>query len=425
MTQIKLIGRNLQASSIRYGLILLLSAVLFAIMAVSWIAVRSSLRGIAAIRQSYAGTAVVTCYEVDAAGASIGKTGDMTPEDWARLEENPYVAQVEVTGCFFCTNQDQSTLTCNGGSFIRGWRFFLIGYNDEADTPFRDLDPAAVLEGRIYESDTECVVSDLTAEQYGLKIGDVIEFTYIQAGTQESYTLVGIVDHNVLESRFCDPELFQNVFYTTMAGAEPFSKARGEERVLITSQLDPEAPPIYTGYNGLVKLKSYKYFSAFSQEVREMKKVENGRDYRFTATYARSGIEEMREPLLAMSQRFSRLGMLALLLFVGVSFTTAVVGLRARRQQFGTLRAMGMPRRQIALEYGAEQAVVYLGGVLLGCALAALAMALRPEALPALDAAALGSMAEAAAGSLVLLALLVAVALIGVLRFRPMKLLRS
>lgn len=426
MTEFGLILRNLRGSRGRYGLVLLLSGLLFSVIAVSWCMICAAERSIAALRQTYGGTAVVECYRCSVDGEPLGKYGFMKPEDWARLAELPHAVRVELTGCFFYTDQAESVTTLNGGNFIRGWDFCLVGYNPEADTPFRDLNPAAVLEGRTYAADTECVVSDLTAAQYGLKLGDTVEFTHIQTEAQGRYTLVGIVDHNVLEPRFCDPGLFQNVFYTTMTGAEPFAEAIGETRSQFFSQAAPESPPIQTGYNGFVELDSYENFSAFAGEVANLQREEHGNYYRFYARYAGDyAFDEIANPLMAAAQRFSRLGMLALLLFVGVSFTTAVVGLRARRQQFGTLRAMGMPRRQIALAYGAEQAVVYLGGVLLGCALAALAMALRPEALPALDAAALGSMAEAAAGSLVLLALLMAVALIGVLRFRPMKLLRS
>ncbi len=426
MTEFGLILRNLRGSRGRYGLVLLLSALLFSVVAVSWCTIRAAERGLSALRQTYGGRAIVDCYETDASGSSLGINSGVTPEDLKQLEKLPHVAHVELTGCFFYTDRDCSMITLNGGDFIRGWNFCLVGYNPEADTPFRNLDPAAVLEGRVYGSNTECVVSELTAEQYGLKLGDVLEITHIRTESQARYTLVGIVDHNALEPRFYDPALLQNVFYTSMEGAEPFAEAREDVSVEFYSDAAPESPPVFTGYNNLVELDSYQNFNAFAREVQKLRREENGHYYRFYASYVRvDAFDEIANPLMAAAQRFSRLGMLALLLFVGVSFTTAVVGLRARRQQFGTLRAMGMPRRQIALEYGAEQAVVYLGGVLLGCALAALAMALRPEALPALDAAALGSMAEAAAGSLVLLALLMAVALIGVLRFRPMKLLRS
>lgn len=410
----KFTWKNIRNSRGRYLILIAVSACLIAALLVASGALTATLQREAELRLEYGATARVSLTTRNASGDDLYAL--LSEADYRALEDDPYVTNVQIKSFLYCANQDDTALELNGNpGSLRGWNSFIIGYNMAEPNVFTDCTEADFKAGRCFSDGTECVVSDVTAALNALQVGDVLRFVHTPTGAALEMTIVGIVSSVKMESRFSDSPAQEAYIFTDMAG--PAAAFGQLHRQGITFNLDG-TEPFSDGYDVVVSLDSPEHFHDYQRKMLDETTVIDGQEYYYYAGYYTGGYWALYSALQPIAQRSSLLGSLVAVLFAALTLTAAVINLRARKQQFGILLSMGMPRREILRTYGLEQVLVFLAGVLLGALLGLLA---APALGVSISAKAFGAVWYCFGILAVALVVMVCV----ILRFRPIKLLRN
>lgn len=428
MSIAKLTWRNLCGIKGRYLILILVSACLFAALLAANGATENVRRQIGALNLEYGGSACLSlAAENPERSSSLYPTIDY--DTYLALGDEPYVDDVQVEGFFYFGSKEDTKLYRTGGDAsgkqtdlyefsLSGWYSYIIGYNMDEANVLTECSTEDFTEGRCFENKTECVVSDADAYRNGLNVGDKLRFVHSATGAQLELTIVGIVRSSALEARFTDVKTQEVYVYTDMEGvAGAFGDLYFENIVN-----DSEGQPYHAGYNAVVRLDSAEHFSDFSENMLQKSVVIDGESYRLCASHAKGGYQELYNALTSVSSRTFPLAMLFALLFTAVTLAAGIINLRARRQQFGVLLSMGMPRREIIASYALEQLIVFLAGLLGGIILGSAVLLLL--GLPVSVGGSFGA-AASALYALAVLAIALAAALSFVLRLRPAKLLHG
>lgn len=410
----KFTWKNIRNARGRYLILIAVSACLIAALLVASAALTATLQREAELQLEYGATARVSLTTRNASGDDLYAL--LSEADYRALEDDPYVTNVQIKSFLYCANKDDTALELNGNpGSLRGWNSFIIGYNMAEPNVFTDCTEADFKAGRCFSDGTECVVSDVTAALNALQVGDVLRFVHTPTGAALEMTIVGIVSSVKMESRFSDSPAQEAYIFTDMAG--PAAAFGQLHRQGITFNLDG-TEPFSDGYDVVVSLDSPEHFHDYQRKMLDETTVIDGQEYYYYAGYYTGGYWALYSALQPIAQRSSLLGSLVAVLFAALTLTAAVINLRARKQQFGILLSMGMPRREILRTYGLEQVLVFLAGVLLGALLGLLA---APALGVSISAKAFGAVWYCFGILAVALVVMVCV----ILRFRPIKLLRN
>lgn len=410
----KFTWKNIRNARGRYLILIAVSACLIAALLVASGALTATLQRQAELQLEYGATARVRLTTRNASGDDLYTL--LSEADYRALEDDPYVTNVQIKSFLYCANQDDTALELNGNpGSLRGWYSFIIGYNMAEPNVFTDCTEADFKAGRCFSDGTECVVSDVTAALNALQVGDVLRFVHTPTGAALEMTIVGIVSSVKTESRFSNSPAQEAYIFTDMAG--PAAAFGQLHRQSITFNSDG-TEPFSDGYDVVVSLDSPEHFHDYQLKMRDETTVIDGQEYRYSVDYYTGGYWALYSALLPIAQRSSLLGLLVAVLFAALTLTAAVINLRARKQQFGILLSMGMPRREILRTFCLEQVLVFLAGVLLGALLGLLA---APALGVSISAKAFGAVWYCFGILAVALVVMVCV----ILRFRPIKLLRN
>lgn len=410
----KFTWKNIRNARGRYLILIAVSACLIAALLAASAALTATLQREAELQLEYGATARVSLTTRNASGDDLYAL--LSEADYRALEDDPYVTNVQIKSFLYCANKDDTALELNGNpGSLRGWNSFIIGYNMAEPNVFTDCTEADFKAGRCFSDGTECVVSDVTAALNALQVGDVLRFVHTPTGAALEMTIVGIVSSVKMESRFSDSPAQEAYIFTDMAG--PAAAFGQLHRQGITFNLDG-TEPFSDGYDVVVSLDSPEHFHDYQRKMLDETTVIDGQEYYYYAGYYTGGYWALYSALQPIAQRSSLLGSLVAVLFAALTLTAAVINLRARKQQFGILLSMGMPRREILRTYGLEQVLVFLAGVLLGALLGLLA---APALGVSISAKAFGAVWYCFGILAVALVVMVCV----ILRFRPIKLLRN
>lgn len=410
----KFTWKNIRNARGRYLILIAVSACLIAALLVASAALTATLQREAELQLEYGATARVSLTTRNASGDDLYAL--LSEADYRALEDDPYVTNVQIKSFLYCANKDDTALELNGNpGSLRGWNSFIIGYNMAEPNVFTDCTEADFKAGRCFSDGTECVVSDVTAALNALQVGDVLRFVHTPTGAALEMTIVGIVSSVKMESRFSDSPAQEAYIFTDMAG--PAAAFGQLHRQGITFNSDG-TEPFSDGYDVVVSLDSPEHFHDYQRKMLDETTVIDGQEYRYLVDYYTGGYWALYSALQPIAQRSSLLGSLVAVLFAALTLTAAVINLRARKQQFGILLSMGMPRREILRTYCLEQVLVFLAGVLLGALLGLLA---APALGVSISAKAFGAVWYCFGILAVALVVMVCV----ILRFRPIKLLRN
>lgn len=340
----------------------------------------------------------------------------LSEADYRALADDPYVTQVQIKSFLYCANMGDTALERNGSpSSLRNWYSFIIGYNMAEPNVFTNCTQADFKAGHCFSDGTECVVSDVTAALNALQVGDVLRFVHTPTGAALEMTVVGIVSSAKMESRYADSPAQEAYIFTDMSGpAAAFGKLHRQSM----NFNDDGAEPFSDGYDVVVSLDSPEHFSDYQAKMLNETIVIDWQPYRYNVNYYTGGYWELFHPLQSIALRSSLIELLVAVLFAALMLTAAVINLRARKQQFGILLSMGMPRHEILLSYCLEQVLVFLASVLLG---ALLGLLVAPALGISIPAKAFGAVWYCFG----ILAVALAVMVCTILRFRPIKLLRN
>ncbi len=425
MSMMKLVWKNILFTKVRYVIVIIITALVLSLVIFFLCAYRESQRQIENINQDYGGSLTVTRYLIGASPDVVHNPPQLTLEECLAFKRNKYVSSVEVLSYNYCAANDDTTMYINDGkiSWI-GWNLFVIGYNMNQTNVFTNAKESDYVVGRCFQNDSECVVSDVTATQYGLRIGDTIEIKNNSTGISIKLRLVGIISSVKLESRYSDARFRNNYIFTTMDKASAFAELRRPRIIYGTSQ------PYYDGYNFIVTLDSYKNYLAFQQLLMSTKNMINGYEYGFIAEYAKGGYEALIDPLNEISGHFYKLTLLLLALFLLMVATTTLINTKAEKHQFGILRSMGMKKASIFFEFCIEQSIVFITGIVFGSILgiailycvsvrSILNLKMFIDKIVICDVL---SISICSAGAVIIILL---ISLYCILRFNPLKILRN
>lgn len=414
----KFTWKNILNARGRYLILIAVSACLFAALLVAAGALTATLQREAELRLEYGATARVGLakrnYSPSDPDSDLYTL--LSEADYRALADDPYVTQVQIKSFLYCANMGDTALERNGSpSSLRNWHSFIIGYNMAEPNVFTNCTQADFKEGRCFSDGTECVVSDVTAALNALQVGDVLRFVHMPTGAALEMTVVGIVSSAKMESRYADSPAQEAYIFTDMSGpAAAFGKLHRQSINFNNTGVEPFSD----GYDVVVSLDSPEHFSDYQAKMLDKTIVIDGQEYRYTVDYYTGGYWELFHTLQPIAQRSLLIELLVAVLFAALTLTAAVINLRARKQQFGILLSMGMPRHEILLSYCLEQVLVFLASVLLGALLGLLAAPALGISIPA---KAFGAVWYCFG----ILAVALVVMVCTILRFRPIKLLRN
>lgn len=361
MFSMKLIWKSILYSKVRNVIVIMITALVFCLIILSLCIYRESQRQIDYINQDYGGSLTVTRYLIGASPNIINNPPQLKLEECLAFKEFDYVDDVQVFSYNYCASKDDSTLLLNGRDLSwTGWNLFVVGYNMDENNVFTDANETDYIEGRCFTSAAECVVSNLTAVQYGLKVGDTIEVRNNSSGISVKLALVGIISNTVLESRYSDQSYKNNFIFTTMSETAIFNELKRQRNLYNTSL------PYYDGYNFIITLDSYKNYNAFQRILMSTRTTIDGYEYGFFADYAKGGYTELIRPLNDITNQFYVLTLLLIIMFLTMVSITTIISIKTMKYRFGILRSMGMKKINIFYEFCTEQSILYISSIILG-----------------------------------------------------------
>ncbi len=282
------------------------------------------------------------------------------------ISKSVYIKEIRYTKYIY--KIDKGHIDINDENFLtlsendnRFNHLFLAGYNMEYGNILNNPDTAFLLDGRMFENDDECIITDKFIEKYnlkgtGIKIGDNLKIT--NETVSKTYIVAGIIDSGKLFGRKKTNYAF---IYTTMNSASAF------ENDEVMTYLDSYTNTKYSlGYNVLYYLKSYNDYKSFGKETFNK--------YNLLPQYAKEGFEVLITPL-ENTQEVSLI-FIVVVLFIGALITIIItfLNLNERKYEIGVLRSIGMSKPMIMMLFIIEIfifiTVVIIIGIITGYALA-------------------------------------------------------
>lgn len=425
MYTIKLALKNIMQNKARNLIFIAVTALTFCLIVFSLCVYRESGRQIGKIDQEYGGSVTVARFPTNATAEMTYFPPQLTLDECLSFEEYEYVNSVQVHSFIYGASKDESVCYLNGGEFSWiGWYLFLVGFNMGESNAFTESESTDYLDGRCFSGRNECVVTNIMAEQYALKIGDKIGIKDIGTGISAEYTLVGIINGNAVEARFIDANYSGNYIFTSMEDAACFN---GIKRTRARYASDTPMP-YYDGYNFTVTLNSYEDYDAFWQMLLTDTEMIDGYEYRYTVDYAKGGYIKLTAPLRETGTQFIRLTLLFAFLFLIIVVMSVIINVKAHKNQFGILRSMGMSKRMLCLGFLSEQTVIYFVSIVLGGVLGA-AVLMTPGVSEiisfTLNSEAIGDVLIIGLCSFAAVIVTVLISLLYIVRLNPLNILRN
>lgn len=265
-----------------------------------------------------------------------------------------------------------------GGMFQRG-DFSIIGYSGlsamvdfvsgtykvTSGTMFADTDKSAV-----------CVISKELATENDLKVGDSIIFTNPSA---ESETYKFVIS-GLYEDTTADDSSSMNWFsnsanqiitnYSALANIVAASQAASDKTVAAASKNDVtvDATALNSQLMSTFYLKDLESVAGFTAELKT-----KGLNEYYTVTTNSSAFDESVKPLTNLDS-FATIFLILVLIIGGIILAVLnMINIRERKYEVGVLRAIGMKKGKLALQFAAELLIVTFISITIGSAVGAFA----------------------------------------------------
>ncbi len=253
--------------------------------------------------------------------------------------------------------------------FSRG-DFTLIGYSGlSAMSGFID-GTYQITDGAMFEDGTEdavCVISDELATENGLAVGGVITLTNPNDDTEAyTFTIVGLYKDTSVDSSAMN--WFSNsanqiiTDYAAAASVTAASAAAQETAAAAASDDGTAVPAAVTG-----QLSTTFYLAnADDAAALETEMKGKGLSEYYTLTTNESTLAETLKPITNLNT-FAGIFILVVLLVGGIILLMInMINIRERKYEVGVLRAIGMKKGKLAMQFVAELLIVTFLSILIG-----------------------------------------------------------
>ncbi len=253
--------------------------------------------------------------------------------------------------------------------------FTVTGYSSDAAMTSFINGVASISEGAVFEEGTEeynCIISKELATFNELSVGSVINITNPNS-EQEVYalTVVGIYSDTEANEEFQampgqDPA---NNIYISYAALEKIINSSAEVSTTVTdSTTNRQYETKVTGnLTATYIFESPEKYYLFEQEVRDLGL---GESYSVSSQDI-SAFESSLVPLDTLSQMAGWFLIVILVIGVVILIVLNIFNIRERKYEIGVLMAIGMKKRNVALQFLTEIFAVTLAAVIIGIGIGA------------------------------------------------------
>lgn len=208
-----------------------------------------------------------------------------------------------------------------------------------------------IIDGKIYEADSECVISKDLADENSLKVGDSITIKNASAPGEGIYKLMitGIYQDATSE-------------YGNLPIKNPFMNRRNEILTTLATVMGPsykENSGISASANFI--LKDPKDLAMFEREVRE-----KGLSDIFKVSTDEASYNKIVAPVEGLKGLTMTFMIVVLILGAIILMLLSSIAMRERKYEVGVLRAMGMKKGKVAMGLLSEMMVITVVCLALG-----------------------------------------------------------
>jgi putative ABC transport system permease protein len=202
----------------------------------------------------------------------------------------------------------------------------------------------SIIDGKIYENENECLISEQYAELNNLSVGDEI-------------TIKSIIEDSPMPQKLTISGIFSD--RTMVGNTSPFKYAEANRNNEILVSLDTATnlemfkKTIYGQVVGEFVLNSPDELEAFEKEVRSKGLADYYKVTTDEATY-----NKIVGPVEGLSQITNTFLIVVLVLGSAILVLLSVLSIRERKYEIGVLRAMGMKKAKLALGLLTESIVI-------------------------------------------------------------------
>lgn len=248
----------------------------------------------------------------------------------------------------------------NAGKTKKQGDFSFIGYSSlEAMTEFVNGN-YKITSGNMFgiEDIDTCVISDELAEENSLSIGDTI--TVVNPNNEEEMLVLKITGIYTDTSDSSEFSMFSNAANQILVSSATLNN--------ITSNFNSsEESKVSAQVNATFILQSENVVDRFSEEL-----TEKGLTSYYTVSTNIESINNAVEPIKNLSQ-FSSMFLLVVLIIGGAILVVInIINIRERKYEIGVLRAIGMKKGQVLLQFMIELFVITMISIVIGTTLGAI-----------------------------------------------------
>jgi putative ABC transport system permease protein len=240
--------------------------------------------------------------------------------------------------------------------------FSLIGYSSTSAMTNFVTGTYKITSGTIFsDSDTanDCVISDQLAKADSLKVGSIITFTNPNIKTQTSnFTVVGIYT-DTTSSDGSQMNLFSNSANQIITSYTALNKVVTASAADSTTKLNSQLTSSFT-------LKSADSVAAFTAQL-----TAKGLNKYYSVTSNVASFTQSVAPLTNLSNYATIFLMLVLIIGGIILVVLNMFNIRERKYEVGVLRAIGMKKVKVALQFITELFVVTFIALAIGSAVGA------------------------------------------------------
>ncbi len=209
-----------------------------------------------------------------------------------------------------------------------------------------------MIDGKVFENDNECIISQQLAELNGFSVGDTLTISSLTGTCEVTLTITGIFEDNtMLENAFTvrnyNNEIITN--FNTAYNSELFAAANGS----VTAEYF---------------LKNPNDLDAFAEEL-----TEKGLPKYYKVETDEQGYKQVVGPVEGLAKVTNTFLVVVLILGSIILVVLSTMAIRERKYEIGVLRAMGMKKGKVALGLLSEMLIITAVCLALGLGIGAVA----------------------------------------------------
>jgi len=283
-------------------------------------------------------------------------------------------------------NQPNQNFDRQGGQFARG-DFTIVGYSGMSAMTNFVSGTYQITSGAMFEDTDQsaaCVISEELATQNSVAVGDVISLSNPSVETEiYEFTIVGLYKDTTTDDS-SSMNWFSNsanqiiTNYTSLANVVSLSQIASDKSIAdaaataastsTTTTATAKATTLNAQLSSTFMLKTTSSVAPFTAELKT-----KGLNEYYTVITNTSGFDESVKPLTNLDS-FATIFLLLVLLIGGIILSVLnMINIRERKYEVGVLRAIGMKKGKLAMQFVAELLMVTFVCIIIGSVAGAVA----------------------------------------------------